>query len=203
MNPTTIFAALAALSFAASACSPPSADNQQAAGNAQGPLVGARIGGPFTLTNQDGQRVTDKDFAGKYRIVYFGYSYCPDICPTDLQTIAAGLKAFEGQNPDAAAKITPIMITVDPVRDTAAVLKAYLAAFHPRFVGLTGSPEEIAAAAKAYAVYYTRRENPGGEYLMDHSNQAYLMGPDGGPIALLPQDETPQAVAAELARWVR
>lgn len=204
MNRTMIFAACAALSLIAAACSPGAGGNEQAAGNAQGPLAGARIGGPFTLTNQDGQRVTDKDFAGKYRIVYFGYSYCPDVCPVDLQLLMQGLRLFERQDAAAAAKVQPIFITVDPARDTPEVLKTYVAAFHPRLVGLTGSEQEIAAAAKAYAVYYRKAENAGAsEYLMDHSRQTYLMGPDGKPIALLPQDETPQAVAAELARWVR
>lgn len=204
MNRTMIFAACAALSLIAAACSPGAGGNEQAAGNAQGPLAGARIGGPFTLTNQGGQRVTDKDFAGKYRIVYFGYSYCPDVCPVDLQLLMQGLRLFERQDAAAAAKVQPIFITVDPARDTPEVLKTYVAAFHPRLVGLTGSEQEIAAAAKAYAVYYRKAENAGAsEYLMDHSRQTYLMGPDGKPIALLPQDETPQAVAAELARWVR
>ena len=204
MNRTMIFAACAALSLIAAACSPGMGGNEQTAGNAQGPLAGARIGGPFTLTNQDGQRVTDKDFAGKYRIVYFGYSYCPDVCPVDLQLLMQGLRLFERQDAAAAAKVQPIFITVDPARDTPEVLKTYVAAFHPRLVGLTGSEQEIAAAAKAYAVYYRKAENAGAsEYLMDHSRQTYLMGPDGKPIALLPQDETPQAVAAELARWVR
>lgn len=204
MNRTMIFAACAALSLIAAACSPGAGGNEQTAGNAQGPLAGARIGGPFTLTNQGGQRVTDKDFAGKYRIVYFGYSYCPDVCPVDLQLLMQGLRLFERQDAAAAAKVQPIFITVDPARDTPEVLKTYVAAFHPRLVGLTGSEQEIAAAAKAYAVYYRKAENAGAsEYLMDHSRQTYLMGPDGKPIALLPQDETPQAVAAELARWVR
>lgn len=203
MNRTMIFAACVVVSPIAVACSPASGGNQQAAENAQGPLAGARIGGPFALTDQDGKRVTDKDYAGKYRIVYFGYSYCPDVCPVDLQLLMQGLRLFEKQDAAGAAKVQPILITVDPARDTPTVLKSYVAAFHPRLVGLTGSDEEIAKVAKAYAVYYRKAENAGAsEYLMDHSRQTYLMGPDDKPIALLPQDETPQAVAAELARWV-
>jgi protein SCO1 len=205
MNRTTIFAAAIALSLICGACSPQSAGNdQQASGNAQGPLAGARIGGPFTLTDQDGKTVSDKDYLGKYRIVYFGYSYCPDVCPVDLQLLMQGLRLFERQDAAAAAKIQPIFITIDPARDTPVVLKTYVAAFHPRLVGLSGNEAQTAAVAKAYAVYYRKAENAGAsEYLMDHSRQTYLMGPDGQPIALLPQDETPQAVAAELARWVR
>jgi len=168
------------------------------------PLAGARIGGPFTLTDQDGRTVTDRSFAGKYRIVYFGYTFCPDVCPTDAQHIGAGLRLVEQADPAMAAKIVPIFITVDPARDTPAVLKVFTAAFHPRMVGLTGSPAAIAAAAKAYAVYYRKGDaTPNGGYMVDHSSVAYLMDPEGKPLALLPVDQTPDAVATELKRWVR
>lgn len=168
------------------------------------PLQGAAIGGPFTLTDQDGKTVTDKDYAGQYRIVYFGYSYCPDVCPVDLQHIAQGYAAFEKADPEKAAKVRPIFVSVDPERDTPAVMKQYVAAFHPRMIGLTGTPEQLAAAAKAYGVYYQKREVEGAsEYLMDHSRSAILFGPDGDPIALLPQDQGAAAVTAELQRWVR
>lgn len=204
MNRTMIFPASAVVSLLCAACSPQPTDDRQAAANAQGPLAGARIGGAFTLTDQNGRRVTDADFAGQYRIVYFGYSYCPDVCPVDLQLLMQGLRLFERKNPALAAKVQPIFITVDPARDTQAVLKTYAAAFHPRLLALRGTEAETAAVAKGYAAYYRKAENTGAsEYLMDHSRQTYLMGPDGQPIALLPQDETPQAVAAELARWVR
>ena len=168
------------------------------------PLQGAAIGGPFTLTDQDGKTVTDKDYAGQYRIVYFGYSYCPDVCPVDLQHIAQGYAAFEKADPEKAANVRPIFVSVDPERDTPEVMKQYVSAFHPRLVGLTGTPEQLAAAAKAYGVYYQKREVEGAsEYLMDHSRSAILFGPDGDPIALLPQDQGAAAVTAELQRWVR
>ncbi|WP_226372625.1 SCO family protein [Allosphingosinicella flava] len=168
------------------------------------PLAGAAIGGPFALTDQDGKAVTDKDFDGAYRIVYFGYTYCPDVCPVDLQHIAQGYAAFEKAAPAKAAKVRPIFVSVDPERDTPAVVKQYVAAFHPRMTGLTGTPEQLAAAAKAYGVYYQRRDEAGAsEYLMDHSRSAVLFGPKGEPIALLPQDQGAAAVAAELERWVR
>ena len=109
------------------------------------PLKGATMGGPFTLTDQNGRRVSDRDFAGKYRLVYFGYTFCPDVCPVDLQVIGAGLRRFEASDPARAARVQPIFITVDPARDTPAVLRQYVAAFHPRLIGLTGSAEEIAA----------------------------------------------------------
>lgn len=170
----------------------------------EAPLAGARIGGPFALTDQDGNTVKDSDFAGKYRLMYFGYAYCPDVCPVDVQNLMQGLKAFEKQNPEAAAKLQPIFISVDPERDTPQVLKQFVGNFHPRLIGLTGSPQAIAAVAKDYAVYYRKAGDPkASDYLVDHSRQTYLMGPDGKPIALVPQDGKPQEIAAVLAQWVR
>ena len=168
------------------------------------PLEGASLGGHFTLTAQDGRRVSDSDFAGKYRLVYFGFTYCPDVCPTDLQTIGAGLRRFEQSDPARAAKVQPIFITVDPRRDSPPVLARYVAAFHPRLIGLTGSEAEIARVARAYGSYVQRGTPAGdGSYDVDHSRTAVLYGPQGEPIAILPQDEGPDAVARELGRWVR
>lgn len=168
------------------------------------PLQGARIGGAFALTDEDGRRITDRSYPGKWKIVYFGYTFCPDVCPTDARNIGAGLKRFEAEDPARAAAIVPLFVTVDPARDTPAVLKTFTAAFHPRMVGLTGSDSEIAMAAKAYAVYYARGDtSPGGGYLMDHQRATYLMDPQGRPVALIPSDKDPDAVAAELERWVR
>lgn len=184
------------------ACNP--ASEGSAPADAEPPLAGASIGGPFTLTNQDGGRTSETQFEGQYRIIYFGYSYCPDVCPVDLANIMLGLKQAEKDNPALAEKIQPIFISVDPGRDTPAVLKQYVSAFHPRLIGLTGSPEEIADVAKKYLIIYDIREDEGSsEYLVDHSRQAYLFGPEGEPLALLPFDGTPQQVADEIARWVR
>jgi protein SCO1 len=167
------------------------------------PLQGARIGGPFTLTDQNGKRVSDQDFAGRYRVVYFGFSYCPDICPTDLLAIGQGLKRFEKKDSGRAAKVQPIFITVDPERDTPAVLKQYVAAFHPRLIGLTGSAEEIASVAKSFSIYYAKEQREGVTgYSMNHSRQTILFGPKGDPIAILPADQGAEAVATELDRWV-
>ena len=166
------------------------------------PLAGARIGGPFTLVNQDGKTVTDADFAGRYRIVYFGYTYCPDVCPTDLTKIGAALRMLDKQAPRTAQKIVPLFITVDPERDGPAQLKQYVGNFHPRLVGLTGKPEAIAQVAKAYAVAYMKQPTPSG-YLMGHTEVAYLMGPDGKPITSLPLEKDPPAIVAELEHWVR
>ena len=175
----------------------------QAAPN-EAPLAGAKMGGPFTLTSQTGAKVSDTQFAGQYRLIYFGYSFCPDVCPVDLQKLMQGMKLLEKQDPAKARTIQPIFITIDPARDTPAVLKQYVAAFHPRLIGLTGSEAEIAAVAKEYAIYY--RKADGGTpdaYLVDHARQATLYGPKGEPIALIPQDGTPEEIAAELAKWVR
>ncbi len=170
-----------------------------------GNLAGATLGGPFTLTNQNGQSVREADFAGRYRLIYFGYGFCPDVCPTDLALLGRGLAAFESAQPGAAAKVAPIFITIDPQRDTPAVLKPFVAAFHPRLVGLTGTQDQIAAVTKAYGVYAKRMETGDPEnYLMDHSAMVYLFGPDGRPIAFLPhQGLTAQAVTELLAAHVR
>jgi protein SCO1 len=171
---------------------------------AQPPLEGARIGGPFALSAHDGRTTRDQDFKGRYRLIYFGYSYCPDVCPVDLLTIGQGLSQFEKADPKRGAKVQPLFISVDPERDTPSTLGKYVGAFHPRLIGLTGTPEEIAAVAKRYGIVYSKRETEGAsEYLMDHSRQAMLFGPEGQPIALIPQDEGARAVAAELDRWVR
>ncbi|MEQ5789166.1 SCO family protein [Erythrobacter sp. NFXS35] len=170
---------------------------------AEPPLAGADIGGDFALTNSAGETVRWDDFAGQYRVVYFGYAFCPDICPTDMQRVAQGLKVLKAADPDTAAKITPIFITIDPDRDTRQVVGEFAAAFSPDIIGLTGTPEQIAAAAKAFRVFYAKGEAvDGGGYLVDHSNIVYLFGPNGEPLATLPVDQGADAVATELARWV-
>ncbi|WP_114952978.1 SCO family protein [Sphingosinicella terrae] len=171
------------------------------------PLEGATMGGAFTLTDQNGRRVSDTDFAGRYRIVYFGFASCPDVCPVDLQTIGAGLRAFESQDPERAARVQPVFISVDPARDTPDVLREYVRNFHPRLIGLTGSAETLAEVARRYAVYYRIGEpaNPAdpNSYLVDHARMAVLYGPRGEPVAIIPHDQGPEGVAQELDRWVR
>ncbi|MGQ0661662.1 SCO family protein [Sphingosinicella sp.] len=169
------------------------------------PLQGATMGGPINLIGGDGRRVSDSQFAGRYRIVYFGFTFCPDVCPVDLALIGAGLRRFEAEDAARAARVTPIFISVDPARDTPAVVGAYAARFHPRIVALTGSEEEVAQVARRYAIYYQRQPpaQPGGAYLVDHSRQIVLYGPEGEPIAILPHDQGIDAFVAELRRWVR
>jgi protein SCO1/2 len=167
------------------------------------PLKGARIGGPFALTDQNGRTLRDSDLAGKYRIVYFGYTHCPDVCPNDLAVIGQAMRRLEKQAPARAAKIQPLFITVDPERDTPAVMKEYGAAFYPRMIGLTGTPQQVAAAAKGFAVWFAKQPpQPGGGYAVDHSRMTVLMGPKGEPLALLPADQGAEQVAAELGKWV-
>lgn len=179
---------------------------------AEAPLAGARIGGPFTLTDQTGKTVSDADFAGRYRLIYFGYSFCPDICPVDVQKLMRGLAQFEKADPARGAKIAPIFITIDPARDTPAALAPFVARYHPRLIGLTGTPDQIAAVAKAYVVSYHKVEGSAPDrYLMAHTQLAFLMDPGGKPLALLPLDDpstdadegAPAAVAADLAKWVK
>ena len=165
------------------------------------PLAGAAIGGPFALVDQHGQAVTDRSFAGRYRIMYFGYTFCPDVCPTDVAAIAAGLKLVDQADPVLGRQIVPVFVSVDPARDTPPVLARFAAAFSPRLIALTGSPAAVAAAAKAYAVYFSRGAASAGGYLVNHSRQAYLMSKDGKPLALLPTDQGPRAVADEIRRW--
>jgi protein SCO1 len=168
------------------------------------PLKGASLGGPFTLINQDGKQVSDRDFAGKYRIVYFGFTHCPDVCPTDLLHVGQALATFEKSDPARAAKVQPIFISVDPERDDPATLKQYVTAFHPRLIGLTGSADQIAKVAKAHGVYYSKGEvQPEGGYAVDHSRLVLLFDPNGQPIALLPFEKGAEAIAGELDRWVR
>ncbi|THD36173.1 MAG: SCO family protein [Sphingomonas sp.] len=165
------------------------------------PLAGAKIGGPFALTDQDGKAVTDRSFAGQYRIMYFGYTYCPDVCPTTAQAIGAALRSLDKSDPAVSAKVVPVFVTVDPARDTPVVLKQFVRAFYPRFVGLTGSADAIAATEKAYGVFAA--PDPKHPGLVEHSNAAYLMDPDNKPIALLPTDQGPAATADEIKRWVK
>ncbi len=167
------------------------------------PLAGATIGGEFELINSDGDTVRWSDFGGQYRIVYFGFAYCPDVCPNDMSRIARGLKTVEKNAPEKFAKIRPMFITVDPERDTPEVVGEFVSAFSQDMIGLTGSSEQVKAAADTFRVYYERGEDLGnGQYLMNHSNIAYLFGPDGEPITTLPTDQGAEAVAAEIEKWV-
>lgn len=157
------------------------------------------IGGPFELVDQHGQEVTQADFRGRYMLVYFGYTYCPDVCPTELQTMSQALDKLG----DEAEQVTPVFITVDPERDTVEQLAAYAEHFHPRLVALTGSPEQIAAAAKAYRVYYRKAEDDSAsDYLMDHSNIVYLMDPEGRFVTHFGGGTGPERMAEQIGEYL-
>lgn len=189
---------LIALSLALAACGA-----SEPATPVDPPLKGATIGGDFELLDTSGKTVRWADFAGRYRIVYFGYAYCPDICPTDVQRTIQGLDQFADAEPERAAKVQPIFITIDPERDTPDVVDQFTSAFSDELIGLTGSPEQIKETAAKFGVYYVKgEESEGGGYLMDHSRVVLLFGPDGEPLALLPSDEGADAVTRELAKWV-
>jgi protein SCO1 len=144
----------------------------------QGSTGEALVGGPFALTDQHGQPVTEQDFAGRYMLIYFGYTYCPDVCPMSLTNMVA---AIDQLPPEQAEKVVPILITIDPERDTVEQLASYAPLFDPRLVALTGSEDEVRAAAKAYRVYFHKAGEGADskDYLVDHSTFVYLMGPDG------------------------
>ena len=158
------------------------------------------FGGPFTLTAPDGRAVTDATFHGKYLLVYFGYTYCPDVCPTTLANMAKALDRL-GRRADA---LQAVFITVDPARDTPAVMGQYTSAISPRILGLSGTPAQIATAAGAYHVYYAvHRSGPDDRaYAVDHSSVLYLMSPTGGPLALIPADEDPARMAASIGKYL-
>jgi len=166
------------------------------------PLLGAKLGGPFELIDSTGETVRWSDFDGQYRIIYFGFAYCPDICPTDVQRMIQGLNKVAETQPDLAAKIQPIFVSVDTERDTPEIVGQFTSAFSDDLIGLTGSAEAIKAAADQFGVFYSRGEDtPGGGYLIDHSRIVYLFGPEGNPLATLPTDLGPDAVAAEIVQW--
>lgn len=163
----------------------------------------ALIGGPFTLTDQTGARRTEADFEGHYALIYFGYTYCPDICPTSLITMTQALDLLAETAPDKAAAVLPVFVTVDPERDTVESMATYASHFHPRMMALTGTPEETAAAAKAYRIYYRKVEESGAsDYLMDHSSVIYLMGPDVAYLTHFTHASSAEDIAEGLAKRV-
>jgi protein SCO1/2 len=160
----------------------------------------ALVGGPFELVGKDGKAVTDKDFRGRHMLVFFGFTRCPDICPAELQVMSA---ALEGLGSDAD-KVVPIFISLDPERDTPEAVTAYVENFGPNFVGLSGSPESIAKAAKAYRVTYQKfqDETTGDNYSIDHSALLYLMGPDGEYITHIPYGTPATKITETLRRYL-
>jgi cytochrome oxidase Cu insertion factor (SCO1/SenC/PrrC family) len=158
----------------------------------------ADVGGPFRLTDQNGKAVSDADFRGRYMLIYFGYSFCPDVCPTTLSVMAQALNKLGGEG----RRVTPIFITIDPERDTPQVLGDYMKAFGPNFVGLTGSAAAIKDAEKKYRVYAVKKPLEKGGYGMDHSSVMYLMGPDGKMISFYDEAISPDDLAKDLRQKI-
>jgi protein SCO1/2 len=190
-------AALVVIAVGVGAAASLFAVNRLPRGDATAPAL--QLGGPFTLTAPDGRVVTDKDFHGKWLIVYFGYTYCPDACPTALSDITAAL----AQLGPLADKVQPLFITVDPDRDTPQVMADYVGSFDPRFVGLRGTAEQTAAVAEEFRVTYVVRKLGNDEYAIDHSSFIYVMNPDGAFAKLLTGDLPGHQLADELRQLIR
>jgi cytochrome oxidase Cu insertion factor (SCO1/SenC/PrrC family) len=160
------------------------------------PAAPVAIGGDFALVDQTGATRHAADFQGRLMLVYFGYTTCPDVCPTELQTMSEAIDLL-GAKGDA---VQPIFITIDPQRDTVEQMKDYAANFHPRLVALTGSAEQVAAAARVYRVFYQRVKQADGSYLMDHSSVVYLMARDGSYLAHFGTEDDAAQIAAAIAK---
>lgn len=164
----------------------------QSTGPTGGTVTGTTVGGSFELVDHTGRTVTDQTFRGRFMLVYFGYTFCPDICPTDLQTMVSALDRLGPQ----AERVQPVFITVDPQRDTVAHLAEYMPLFGPELIGLTGSDDAIARTARAYKVYYARNDDGGStDYLMDHSAFMYLMDPEGTFVTVFGHGTSADAIA--------
>ena len=155
------------------------------------------IGGPFSLVDDQGRSRSDGDFKGRLMLIYFGFTHCPDVCPTSLQVMGNALDLLPA---DQADQVAPLFISVDPERDTAAAIKGYAQQFHPGMLGLTGTPEQVAAAAKAYRVFYRKAPGRADDYLVDHSSIVYLMDREGRYLSHFTHEAPPEAIAAAIRK---
>ena len=172
---------------------------QNRAGSELTPIGTEAFGGPYNLTNHLGERVTEKDLDGQYKLIYFGFTYCPAICPTELAKMTEALDILG----DEGEQIQPVFITIDPERDTVDVMKDYVSLFHPRLVGYTGTPEEIERVKKAYKVYSAKVNDPNmSEYTVDHSSYIYFIGPNEELYSLFRTDDTAQDMASTIHQWL-
>jgi len=155
------------------------------------------VGGPFQLVDHTGAEVTDRSFGDRHLLIFFGYTFCPDVCPTELARMASALDLLSDAE---LAKVQPLFITIDPERDTPDAMADYVALFHPEIVGLTGTPEQIGETARAYRAFYAKVETEDPDfYLMDHSSFTYLMAPDGDNIAVFPYNTAPDEIAGAIS----
>ncbi len=154
----------------------------------------------YSLINQDGEAVSEKTYADKYQMVYFGFTFCPDICPTELQKIT---EALNNTSPEIVEKIQPIFISVDPERDTSEVLKQYLSSFYPKFVGFTGTEKQVDVAIDGFKIYAAKIDDPDlSDYMINHSSYIYLIAPNGDLLALYKKDDTPDDIQASLEKFI-
>ena len=165
---------------------------------ASGQVAGGAIGGPFTLVDQTGTTVTDKEVLKKPSLVYFGYTFCPDVCPLDAQRNADAVDILAQKNID----VTPVFITIDPGRDTPQVLADWTSAISPKMIGLTGTADQIKAVSEAYKTYYKQQPASDENYLMDHSIYTYLMLPDAGFVEFFDRDITADKMADKVACFI-
>ena len=163
---------------------------------------GASLGGPFRLIDQTGAPRTDADFHGSYPLIYFGFTHCPDLCPRSLGAMSAALDELSARDPQKARRLDLLFISVDPERDTVAVIKDYVAKFHPRLTGLTGPAQEIERVTRNYGTFYAPVPEEGGTYAMDHSGFIVLMGPAGEYLTHFESDVSVEELVAELERRV-
>ncbi|KAJ2488678.1 Cu-binding protein [Coemansia sp. RSA 2050] len=163
----------------------------------------ADVGGPFELTDQDGNTVTNKSLLGKFALIYFGFCHCPDICPEELDKIGEAMDILE-RNPKTKGAVQLVFVTCDPQRDSPAEIKKYLQQFHPGFIGLTGTVAQIAAMCKAYRVYFSKppRVDEGQDYLVDHAIYSFFMDPDGEFIDVYGKDKTATTMAIDIEKRV-
>lgn len=175
----------------------------QAPATSGGNLHGADLGGDFSLQSGKGETVSNQSLKGRWRLIYFGYSYCPDICPVDVQKMAQVVKLLEKRAPDAAREMVPIFITVDPARDTPAIASEFAAQFHPRMLGLSGSEAAVKTAMQNFRVYARKVPGPSADaYLMDHSTMIYLMDKNGAPVQFYTRDQSAEDIAQSLAAFI-
>jgi len=160
--------------------------------------VAGDLGGPFTLVNGASETVTDQQVITGPTLIYFGYTYCPDVCPLDVDRNAAAVEVLE----ERGKSVTPVFITIDPARDTPEVVRDFAAAMHPRMIGLTGSAEQIAQASKAYRTFYKAHPPVEGEYLVDHSTFSYLVTPEDGFVEFFRRELTPEQMADKIGCFV-
>lgn len=164
-----------------------------------GQVAGGAIGGPFTLVDENGKTVTETEVFTKPSLVYFGYTFCPDVCPLDNARNADAVDLLDGKGLD----VTPVFISIDPERDTPEVMRDFTDNLHQRMIGLTGTPEQVKVASQAYKTYYKKQEDGGEYYLMDHSTFTYLVLPGSGFAEFYQRDTTPEAIAESVSCFVK